>query len=398
MNSKKFTGKNMSEIMAQVKAEFGEDAMIIQSKKVKKDGIFGFFGKEYIEVIAAVETEKRKNEKERRTALTEAAKVQDEMRTMKRDWQEANFKNKMEDSLKKQRENSNLNVELEEIKSAVHQLNTRFSKMFRDEDEERLESKKKDVIGRLVAIGISENLSSTLVEETLKNKAHLNKQSIIETIHEKFGAICLPKERSNLTQGYHIFVGSTGVGKTTTLAKMASNLAIQENKKIGFLTLDTYRISAVEQLKTYAEILNAPIEVAYDTKDVSKAITRLENRDILFIDTAGRSHKDKTQMMELDEILKEIKEKRIFLTIAANGNIEDIKNLIIKYSFLEDFDIIITKLDETDRLGIILDIIAYCQKSPAFLTYGQNVPDDIEKFNFNKFLNELFMESSYDRI
>jgi len=188
-------------------------------------------------------------------------------------------------------------------------------------------------------------------------------------------------------------VGPTGVGKTTTLAKIASSLSIKENKRIGFLTLDTYRISAVEQLKTYAEILNCPLEVAYDKNDIKDSLQRLDTRDTIFIDTAGRSHKNKKHMAELKDMLSNIEDKEVFLVIGANFNKEDINEILSNYSFIENYHLIVTKLDETSRLGLIFDIMNDAGKSISYTTFGQNVPDDIEIFDLKGFINEFLREN-----
>lgn len=421
MNIKKFTGSTMQEIMAQVKSEFGEDAMIIQSKKVKKGGVLGLFTKEYIEVMAAVETDrlrskkrtdnrekiaadesKNKNYNNINTKVAQPSKPikEDSVVSKKNELQprKNNFRKEMmtfrqEDFIPDENESLKLTQELEEIKTVVNQLNTRFIKTFVNDEEEAKEMEKKRFIQELEEMGISERLSAEIVEETLSRGDKLNDKNLIETIDKKFGKLDAEGYNSIVSK-YNIFVGPTGVGKTTTLAKLASEIAIRDNKRIGFLTLDTYRISAVEQLKTYAEILNSPIEVAYDIGDIRPAIERLENRDIIFIDTAGRSHKNHDHMQELRETLAAIEQKDVFLTIAANYNIEDVRNLIDTYDFLEDFNIIVTKLDETDRFGIVLDIMDFCGKKPVFITYGQNVPDDIEPFRFERFVKELFMEKN----
>lgn len=419
MNIKKFTGSTMQEIMAQVKSEFGEDAMIIQSKKVKKGGVLGLFTKEYIEVMAAVETDrlrskKRTDNREKINAdenknktytnhrvvqppksVKEESSVSktNELRPKKNNFRKEMMTFRQEDFIPDENESLKLTQELEEIKTVVNQLNTRFIKTFVNDEEEAKEMEKKRFIQELEEMGISERLSAEIVEETLSRGDKLNDKNLIETIDKKFGKLDAEGYNSIVSK-YNIFVGPTGVGKTTTLAKLASEIAIRDNKRIGFLTLDTYRISAVEQLKTYAEILNSPIEVAYDIGDIRPAIERLENRDIIFIDTAGRSHKNHDHMQELRETLAAIEQKDVFLTIAANYNIEDVRNLIDTYDFLEDFNIIVTKLDETDRFGIVLDIMDFCGKKPVFITYGQNVPDDIEPFRFERFVKELFMEKN----
>lgn len=128
------------------------------------------------------------------------------------------------------------------------------------------------------------------------------------------------------------------------------------------MTLDTYRISAVEQLKTYAEILSSPIEVAYEIQDLKTAIERLSNRDVVFIDTAGRSHNNKGQVEDLKNVLDNIYNKKIYIVISANINLSDIYDIIDIYNFIEDYDIIVTKMDETKRYGNLLDIMNKTKK------------------------------------
>ena len=198
----------------------------------------------------------------------------------------------------------------------------------------------------------------------------------------------------NYTQNkkYIIFIGSTGVGKTTTLAKIASKEAMEKRKKIGFLTLDTYRISAVEQLKTYAEILSSPIEIAYEIRDLVASIDRLSNRDLVFIDTAGRSHNNKGQVDDIKNVLKNIENKKVYLVLSANINMEDMFDIIETYNFVDDYEIIVTKMDETKRHGNLLNLMMKTGKKISYTAFGQNVPDDIEEFRINTYISELVRE------
>lgn len=393
MNIKKFTGKSMNEIMAQVQAEFGDNAMIIQSKKIKTGGLFGLFAKEEIEVLAAADTRKSESSEVKKNGKSRKYKeVQQQAERKNEVLSRETPESRVFESIQGRGDSGRLEEEIEEIKAVVKQLNSRFKKAFISEEEENIERRKTESVDRLRSLGISQPLSEELVRSLESGGEEYTTENLIAAIDKRFGKIC-SNGYNSIGEKYNVFVGPTGVGKTTTLAKLASGIAIRENRKIGFLTLDTYRISAVEQLKTYAEILNSPIEVAYDISDIEGALLRLANRDILFIDTAGRSHKNRAHMAELKETLDGIQNKNVFLVISANHHIDDIKNLIKRYDFLEDFHLIVTKLDETDRSGLILDIMDFCKKAPVFLTYGQNVPDDIEEFQFDKFVNELFMES-----
>ncbi len=394
MQIKKFVGENVTQTMALVKKEMGNDAIILQTKKTKSKGLLGLFKKDAVEILAAVESEKPSS----RIAVAR-------MRSLanidgKNEKNDVSFKevNKIYqrptpiNSLNNTGANSNSDIikDIDEIKTVIKGLNERFVQTFKTEEDEVLEELKKRYIGKLISKGVSTLLSEEIVSEALSKYGECNRESIFKVISEKFNK----SEKSNATflKKYNVFIGSTGVGKTTTLAKLASNLAISEGKRIGFMTLDTYRISAVEQLRTYADILNCPIEVAYDNSDVSEAVKRLESRDSVFIDTAGRSHKNKVHMMELEEILSSIEDKKIFLVLSANCNNEDIKDILGVYSFIDDFSIIITKMDETSGEGLVFDIMNETNKPISYITYGQNVPDDIEVFDFSKFVSEFLRE------
>lgn len=383
----------MNEIMAQVQAEFGEDAMIIQSKKIKTGGFFGLFAREEIEVLAAAEDVRHKTSELKKNGKSKKYRELQDQAEKKSSVQNAEVGiSPIRERVEETRDTRKIEEEIEEIKTVIRQLNNRFTKAFVSEEEEEREKERLSCVARLRKVGISQSLSEELVQSLADGGEEYTTQNLICAIDKRFGKIS-SNGYNSMRGKYNVFVGPTGVGKTTTLAKLASGIAIKENRKIGFLTLDTYRISAVEQLKTYAEILNSPIEVAYDVRDIEGALLRLANRDILFIDTAGRSHKNRAHMNELKETMAGLENKNIFLVISANYHIEDIRNLISRYDFLKDFDLIVTKLDETDRTGVILDIMDFCGKAPVFLTYGQNVPDDIEEFQFDKFVNELFMET-----
>jgi len=401
---KKFIGENITQTMALVKKEMGNDAIILQTKKTKSKGFLGFFKKDLVEVLAAIEPDKA-NLKVSKSKIEDKNRVKNEIRhnvdkeiqyiDRKTDKNEVSFKevNKIYQkpiSNNKNAKNEDLSKDIDEIKSVIKDLNNRFVETFKNEEDEAINELKGKYVKKLKNKGISDSLAHSIVGQALLDYKDCNKEIILKIINSKFADIKIKEDA--YTQKYNVFVGPTGVGKTTTLAKIASNLAIAQGKRIGFMTLDTYRISAVEQLRTYAEILNCPIEVAYDKNDVTEAINRLDSRDSIFIDTAGRSHKNRIHMEELEEILESIKEKEIFLVLSANFNIDDIKDILEVYNFIDEFSIVVTKMDETSREGLVLDILNEAKKPISYIAYGQNVPDDIESFDFTKFVNEFLRE------
>lgn len=412
MQVKKFIGESIPQVMAQIRKEFGNDAIILQTNKVKKGGFFGFFSKEQVEILAASDAANRTTKKTEKVSTSQNIasndfkahldKLNEVSRIQKKQpiTDEVNLENKYKktptQSIEKQNTENIHNQakvvqELDEMKHTLNKLSSKINEAFKTEEEEKTEIELKENIKKLVDLGVSEVFSAKIINSITQKNQKVNFETVKNEIKSQFSAIDFD-EHTDYSKNV-IFVGSTGVGKTTTLAKIASKNMIENKNKIGFLTLDTYRISAVEQLKTYADILSSPIEVAYEINDISTAMDRLSNRDRIYIDTAGRSHHNKKQMAELKEIIDIIEDKTVYLVISANINLNDIIDIIKMYEFLEEYGIIVTKLDETLSSGSVLDIINLTQKNISYITFGQKVPDDMEKFDIDMYLTELLKET-----
>jgi flagellar biosynthesis protein FlhF len=186
-----------------------------------------------------------------------------------------------------------------------------------------------------------------------------------------------------------IFIGPTGVGKTTTLAKIAANHALEKNLKVGLITADTYRIAAVEQLRTYAEILGMPLSVLYSPTEMKKALDEYRDKDLILIDTAGRSYRNKGQFEELKELISESCADEVYLVLSSTTSIRNNKEIINNYSFLDKYKLVFTKTDETPALGIMLNSRIMTGKALSYLTIGQGVPDDIEVASVDRITRNL---------
>ena len=188
------------------------------------------------------------------------------------------------------------------------------------------------------------------------------------------------------------FVGPTGVGKTTTIAKIASEFKVRKRQKVSLITADNYRIAAVRQLKVYADILKVPLSVVMTPEDVMPAIENYADSDLILVDTYGFSHRNDEQREKLKGLINAVApevSKQVFLVLSATTKYTDLKEIIDIYKGLTDFDLIFTKLDETRAYGNILNSKLYSGKSLSYVTTGQGVPDDIEEIDMQKLTMKL---------
>lgn len=350
MKVKKYQAKNRSNAMQMIKKEFGSDAVILQSRAIKKGGFLGLFQQNYVEVIAALDEEiSEENQSNAAEPINHSSLIE------------------------QQTSESQIMKELKELKVIMNRSTTADSSfpplydyayhyLIRQEVDEKIA---KRWIENIAASSFEHELTFDEVEEALF-------QQIVQELKHVW------RETSANPKKIIQFVGPTGVGKTTTLAKIATTFALQENKKIAFVTLDTYRIAAVEQLKTYATILNVPIEVAYSLEDYQRALDKFSQFDAIFVDTAGRNYREVTYMKELKQLIS-IKKQQVstFLTLSLTAKQEDITDIYHHFKAIPIEKVIFTKLDETYAYGSIINMVLQEQKAVPFLTNGQEVPDDV---------------------
>jgi flagellar biosynthesis protein FlhF len=164
---------------------------------------------------------------------------------------------------------------------------------------------------------------------------------------------------------------------------------LNHKKKVGLITADTYRIAAVEQLTTYAEILGMPVKVIYSANEVKDAISQYGDKDIVFVDTAGRSYRNKTQFDELKTLVMATEADEVFLVLSTTTSLRNCREILNNYDFLQNYKLIFTKMDETPIPGIILNARVLTNKKISYVTTGQSVPDDIEIANIDKITKNL---------
>ncbi len=173
-------------------------------------------------------------------------------------------------------------------------------------------------------------------------------------------------------------VGPTGVGKTTTLAKLAANAALQDHKKVALITLDTFRIAAVEQLKTYAKIMELPVQVALNLSELRQAIQFHQDADLILVDTPGHSQKDRAGMETLEAFLADQADIDVHLVLSATTKSSDLSDIVERFATLKPGFLIFSKLDETASYGPLFNQIVKTRMPVSYITTGQNVPEDFE--------------------
>lgn len=417
MTINKYQGSTKEEAIEKAKQELGENAVIMNVKEIKPKGMFKAFKNSIFEVTAAME------EKERFTnplsAINTPLKMHDGINlaadeNIKLPQVQSREKTKEKpaaeqpkavysEEMKKENSNEGLERRLENLSNILEkQLSVE-------------ENKKEDKLEQTAAVTNPESfqfikmLYRTMLENDV-NEVYVNQimdeaekvvhngssvDYILSNVYQKMILkLGQPKviELDGKKPKVVFFIGPTGVGKTTTIAKIASKYKVDLGKRVAFLTADTYRIAATEQLRVYANILDAPMSIIYSSEEMNAAIDRVKDYDIVFIDTAGFSHKNDSQCQDMQKLiggLSEEYEKEVYLVVSATTKYRDLLEITDIYKEIADYKLIFTKLDETTTYGNILNIRLYSGAELSYMTNGQNVPDDIEEFDTQKIVKQL---------
>ncbi|MGG6313531.1 flagellar biosynthesis protein FlhF [Paenibacillus macerans] len=230
-----------------------------------------------------------------------------------------------------------------------------------------------------VSTELAEAWLDEIYEAWVSSGKSMSSDELIGRFRECAGSFLQDRIGPGIGKGTRIvyIAGPTGVGKTTTIAKLAADQIFRMRKKVGFITADTYRISAIEQLRTYASILNVPIEVVQSPGDVQRAMQRLEQCDLILMDTAGRNYLNELFVAELHSLLTPSDVSETYLVLSLTSKTQDMKRITEHFSKYDLDKVIFTKLDETESVGPIYNLLNDYPLKVAYLTNGQNVPDDL---------------------
>ena len=423
MTINKFQGKTQEEAIEKAKREMGANVVIMNVKEIKPKGIFRTFRSSVYEVTAAME------EKEQQvnpiSALKAPLKMHDNINYTADEpihipipeSQKETFATSKNEMLREQintepAKNRTLEKEklleekLENLQNFLEKNLSADDKKNADETIEGLEKKlpnqtegfqcMKMIYEILLENEVNEKYVNQIMDDMEKIARNgTSMDLILSNIYQKMILKFGQPKTIELSQGQPkivFFIGPTGVGKTTTIAKIASKYKVDMGKKVAFLTADTYRIAAAEQLRTYANILDTPLTIIYSADEMNAAIERVADYDLVLVDTAGFSHKNDSQRFDIKQLIESLDkkyEKEVYLVISATTKYKDLLEIADIYHEIADYKVVFTKLDETTTYGNILNIKLYSGAELSYTTNGQNVPDDIEVFSTQEIVKQL---------
>ncbi|WP_127580644.1 flagellar biosynthesis protein FlhF [Paenibacillus koleovorans] len=285
---------------------------------------------------------------------------------------------------------------LEEIKQ-MKDMMAKLSKKLNDEPAypEPLLKYKSRLLEHEFEEDLAERIIRLAAEEFTAESSPGTEQFALEMVRRQLKDLLTPpageKSLQSDTRIAH-FVGPTGVGKTTTIAKLAAEQVLKYNRKVGFITSDTYRIAAVEQLKTYATILNVPLEVVFSPQELVRAFTQLKDCELIFMDTAGRNFRNPMYVSELNSLLHAKGKSETFLVLSLSSKYKDMKAITDNFAKFRLDKVLFTKMDETRTYGSIFNLLYDFPLRLSYITNGQNVPDDIQEADEDQLINRILEE------
>lgn len=412
---KKYLAETEEAAVEMAREELGKAAVIMNVKKVPQKGFRRFFHKSGVEVTAAVDEILPSEHAMEKPDFSEIQKIISREEQLPSDSRKMEQKALKEEVLKREdviaeentaesdREGEDSRQDSRELEKKLNnlqdllekQMNTAREPEQEEQKENRLQSCLQLIRSQLIDNEVEGSYVEQIMEEiegTLKRDAGLDNilAAVYQKIVLKMGQPRLIDIHAKKTK-YIFFIGPTGVGKTTTIAKIASTLKLSRKAKVALITSDTYRIAAVEQLKTYANILGIPLRVIYSPDEMEKTREELNEFDLVLIDTAGRSHNNQEQKEDIRKLLEMIPEtdRDVYLVLSVTTKYRDLVKITESYAEITKYNLIFTKLDETDAIGNIYNIRMLTGAPLSYLTWGQNVPDDIGKVDAQKIAKQL---------
>ncbi len=392
MELKTYRAATMQQALAMVRADLGPEAAVLHTREVGNGGLLRWIpGFRRIEVTAALEVNvpsrfagRKSAEVERPAtfdtaphvpARTEAARLRDA----------ATYEPAYSLAARSATPppGDEVRTQLSELQALVADL-CRRSRGHGHQDlpqslfrlyTDLIEAEVGDALARELVERVREQTAAGEMDDPVMLRARLSR--LIEEQIATAGPIRVETGRRRLVA----LVGPTGVGKTTTIAKLAANFRLREKRRVGLITVDTYRIAAVEQLRTYADIIDLPMQVVSTPRQMRDAVNAMSSLDLVLLDTAGRSPHDEVKIQELKSFLIEAEADEVHLVLSVTTGAASLEKTAQQFAAVGTTHLLLTKLDEAAGLGNLLPLVRACKLPLSYLTDGQSVPDDIAPAN-----------------
>lgn len=381
MRLKTYQAYSMAEALAAVKRDLGRDAVILHTRSFRKGGLLGMGGRQMWEITASANVNVppakvrglrggSADARAERVAVIDgpayvpAGEAQPALAAKSSAVHE-----------------EHLNRQVQALTSMVEKLVRRHEDADKPAVPDELFESYLHLIEQEVAEDIAKELVGKLREQLTGEQ--LRDGQLIRARMMQYVAGMIPTSAPTVTRNSArprviALIGPTGVGKTTTIAKLAANFKLREGLRVGLITIDTYRIAAVDQLRTYADIIQVPLNVVAAPDEMAETLAGMQGFDVVLIDTAGRSQNDTLRLGELERFLKAAKPDEVHLVLSTTASQRNVQSALGRFGHLGIDRLILTKLDEAVSFGMILNVVRQVNKALSYVTTGQDVPDDIE--------------------
>ncbi len=358
MKVKTYRAPTLAEALAEVKQDLGREAVIVQTRRLRQGGFLGMMATEVVEVTAAIDTNAVRIPKTPIPIEPKAKVVEsDDAKMLALHLELASMRKSLESVLEKK---------------TVVPVSTPFAQAPERKKSVLQEWARLNDIDPIAADALFYGMpnANSLSSEMLKTRL---RERLIEHFQDVGGIKVRPAYCKIVA-----LIGPTGVGKTTTVAKLAANFALREKFSVALVTADTYRIAAVEQLKTYADLIGIPIDVVYTPQELRTALYRHQDKQLVLIDTAGRSPSNQPQLAELEALMAVDDNIEKHLVLSATTKFTECLDAVQRFQSSKPQKYLFTKIDEACNLGTVFNLMFHAPKTLSYITTGQNVPDDIE--------------------